>query len=492
MHMNPLLNPAALKSLHGDYQSGNAASVLSDAALLQTVRRRRRQLGRMMLAYDIETAKQRLPDSDYVISKKVDGEYTCLYYSHGEAFTLNPGGTIRCGAPLHLEAAEVLQRAGVTTALLAGELYTTTDSTRRPRVHDIVRLARAPQSDADVESLNLALFNVYELDGDDLSMQHEAALAKLGELFSDAKNLHPVEWIKGDRQAIFDQFDTWVQQAGEEGIVIRSDSSGIFKIKPKHSLDLAIIGFSEGIDDRAGMLHSLLLAVVRSDGDFHLVGRVGGGFSDAERRELLQQLRAQGVESDYTEVNSDRVAYQMLKPGLVAEISCLDIVSRTSHGNTIDRMIVEWNEEQQRWTGIRRLPLCSIISPQFVRLRDDKQPDPEQVAIKQLSSIAEIPDAMVAANDVALPASTILQRVVATKTLKGAELVRKLVCWKTNKEEKSRDFPAYVLHLTDYSPNRKQPLIHDICVSESETQIRELFDAWAKRSFVRGWKKHDG
>ena len=32
-----------------------------------------------------------------------------------------------------------------------------------------------------------------------------------------------------------------------------------------HTLDLAVIGYAEGIDDRVGLLHDLLLAVVRGD-----------------------------------------------------------------------------------------------------------------------------------------------------------------------------------------------------------------------------------
>ncbi len=87
-----------------------------------------------------------------------------------------------------------------------------------------------------------------------------------------------------------------------KGIVVCSDSSGVFKIKLRHTLDLAIVAFTEGI-------------------------------------EILKQLKPQVVESEYAEVISDRVAYQMIKPGLVIDISCLDIISRTSHRSTIDRMI---------------------------------------------------------------------------------------------------------------------------------------------------------
>jgi hypothetical protein len=178
----------------------------------------------------------------------------------------------------------------------------------------------------------------------------------------------------------------------------------------------------------------------------------------------------------------------MIKPGLVIEISCLDIISRTSHGSTIDRMIIEWDEDKSIWEGIRRLPLCSIISPQFLRIRDDKTANTDDVKMTQLSDITEIPDLERIADDLILPTSTIIERIVATKTLKEATMVRKLLLWKTNKEEASRDHPAYVLHLTNYSPNRKEPLQHEIRVSSSEKQIEQLLANWQEKYIVGGWK----
>jgi len=475
----------------GGYQAGKASASMTDSSWLQTVRFRRRQLGRMMQAFDVETARKRLPETEYFISRKVDGEFTCLLFLDGEVITLNPGGTLRAGAQFHKEAANALSAAGVKRAIIAGELYVRREDGQRARVHDVVRVARAPATQAEVDSLCFAAFDIYELDGTDFTMRYNDAMDEVSRIFPDGDRVHAVEWVKGDRDAVFDQYQQWVIEDDAEGVVLRSDSAGVYKIKPKHTLDLAIVGFSEGVDDRASMLHSLLLAIVRINGDFQIVARVGGGFSDEQRHDLLTQLAPLVADSDYHEVNSDQVGYQMIKPGLVAEISCLDIVSRTSHGNTIDKMIIEWNDDDGTWAGVRRLPLGSIISPQFVRLRDDKQPDADSVSITQLSDIAQIPESNMAAADLDLPASSILIRSAATKVLKQATMVRKLICWKTNKNEESRDYPAFVLHLTDYSPNRKKPLNHDICVSDSQEQIEQLFTAWEKKYYVRGWTRTD-
>lgn len=490
--MKDLLDASKLEQLLGDYYTGKASECITDPDILRQVRMRRRQLGRMMMALDRDKAKYRIPAGDYFISRKIDGEFTCLVYrgdkKGGEAFTVNPGGTVRMGAEFHKRAAKHLKKAGVKSALIGGELYVNRPDGKRAWVHDVVRVARKPEDQEAVDSLGFGIFNIYDLDGEDYSMHYADAIQKVQEIFGKDGLVHSVETIVSDEKAIFKKFSEWVDEESAEGVVVRSDTAGVFKIKPRHTLDLAVVGFTEGIDDRAGMLHSMLLAVIRSDGSFQIISRVGGGFSDDQRIEILKQLQPQVVESEYAEVNSDRVAYQMIKPGLVIEISCLDIISRTSHGSTIDRMIIEWDEDKKHWEGIRRLPLCSIISPQFLRIRDDKTANEDDVKMSQLSDITEIPDLERIADDLILPTSTILERIVATKVLKDATMVRKLLLWKTNKEEASRDHPAYVLHLTNFSSNRKEPLQHEIRVSSSEAQIRMLLENWKEKYIVGGWK----
>ena len=166
-----LLKTDALKQRIDNYYTGKSDALL-DQSLLQRVRMRRRQLGQMTMALDRELARKKIPSGDYHISRKVDGEFTCLVYNEGEVFTINPGGTIRIGAPMHDEAKQVLDKCGVKFALLGGELYVRRDDDRRPRVHDVVRVARAPESSDDVASLCLALFNIYEWDEEERSDQY--------------------------------------------------------------------------------------------------------------------------------------------------------------------------------------------------------------------------------------------------------------------------------------------------------------------------------
>jgi hypothetical protein len=219
-----------------------------------------------------------------------------------------------------------------------------------------------------------------------------------------------------------------------------------------------------------------------------VLGRVGGGFTDDDRRSILADLGDMVVASEYAEVNSASVAYKMVRPEWVIEISCLDMVSSTTRGAPIERMVLNWNREASRWQVLRRLPLASLISPIYLRKRGDKSVTPDDLRLGQVTDVVDVPMTDRAAGE-ALAKSEVLRREVYTKVMKGQQMVRKLVMWKTNKETVSAAHPAFVLHLTDYSPNRKNPLERELRVSSSREQIDAFWAEFAKEYFGKGWTK---
>jgi hypothetical protein len=181
----------------------------------------------------------------------------------------------------------------------------------------------------------------------------------------------------------------------------------------------------------------------------------------------------------------------------VIEISVLDLIVQTTRGAPIKNMVLDWDATSEHrptgcWQIVRKLPLASMISPQFVRRRDDKSTNPLDLRLEQITLLVEVPLADRDARRFTLPKSEILHREVYTKQLKGQTMVRKLVMWQTNKAEESqgsevKDFPAYVIAFTDYSPNRKTPLERDIRISSSRDQIIELWGELVKGYVVKGW-----
>jgi hypothetical protein len=234
------------------------------------------------------------------------------------------------------------------------------------------------------------------------------------------------------------------------------------------------------------MLHDLLVAVIRPDGTFHEFTRVGGGFTDEDRKSIAADLRKKIVPSDYVAVNNDYVAYEMIRPGMIIEISCLDMIPERARGGPVKRMVLDW--DGSKYSALIRMPSVSVISPQFIRIRDDKEAVAEDVGLRQVTDLVDVPEAEKSAHEDDDPPSELLERTVYTKTMKGNTMVRKLLLWKTNKTDRS-DFPGFVVYLTDFSPNRQNPLEREIRISNSERTAKQMFDDLAKKNFISGWEK---
>ena len=487
-----LLDKSRVEIKLGQYAVATATS-LNDPSILPRVQDYRRLTGSRMYPIDALEISKRVPSADYHVSRKVDGEFTVFVYRDGEAFSINPGGTIRLGLPWHEDAAQLLDSAGVKEAMIAGEFYVNVAEDRRPRVHDITKIARQPRSDDDLSRLHFAVFDIISWNENPPPSEFPETWKIIQNTFANSPRVHPVEAVSAkDAAAVERVFADWVDGEGAEGLVLRSDSAGIFKVKRRHTIDAAVIGFTESSDDRQGMMHDLLLAVMRNDGTLHVLSRVGGGFSDDDRRSMLSDLKDMIVESEYAEVNSDHVAYQMVRPEWVVEISCLDLISQTTRGGPVNRMVLNWNHDggNSQYEVIRRLPLVSVISPQFIRRREDKSVHPTDIRISQIADLVEVPLVDRDAGQMTLPKGEVLRREVYTKVLKGETMVRKFLMWKTNKENESEEFPAYVVHYTDFSPNRKSPLARDVRISNSREQIDSLWDGLVKANIKQGWERH--
>lgn len=484
-----LLDKSRVEIKLGDYGVTSATAV-ADPGLLGRAQDYRRKSSARMQPLDRNDIQSKIPAGEYHVSRKVDGEFTVLVFRNGEAFTINPGGTVRVGMPWLEEAAKLLAAASVKEAQVAGELYVARDD-RRPRVHDVTTVARLPQSASEVASLRFAAFDILSLNDDASPRNFVETWKTIEKLFGKGRTVHPVESKKcKDVAGIAELFEKWVDGEGAEGLVARNDSLGTFKVKPRHTLDVAVIGFTESQGDRQGMLHDMLLAVMRPEGTLQVLSRVGGGFQDEQRRELLSDLKDMAVESEYAEVNSDHVAYQMVRPEWVVEISCLDLISQTTRGGTVDRMVLDYHANgSSRYNVVTKLPLATVISPQFIRRREDKSVSAQEIRIAQVTDVVEVPGTDRDSRQLTLPASEILRREVYTKDLKGQTMIRKFLLWKTNKETGTDEFPAYVVHCTDFSPNRKDALAREIRVSHSLEQIESLYEGLKESNIKAGWQQ---
>jgi ATP-dependent DNA ligase len=467
------------------YCTGKAVD-LSDPKLHVKAQDYKRKVGNATRAVTADDIFKLPKAKGYVVTRKYDGENAMLFFDGEKVISVNPGGTARVGLPAFEEAAELLKKAKVESCILAAEIYVRDGATKAHPVQQVVRVLRTPPSKDALEKLGVAVFDIIEADGK--AVDGTAKTFKLLDKWLPAGgSVHVVEHEATDSvDTIMERFTDWVIGEGAEGVVVRHDNAGWYKIKLRHSVDVAVIGFSEGTDDRKGLLHDLLVAVIRPDGTFHEFTRVGGGFTDEDRKSIAAELRKKIVPSDYVAVNNDYVAYEMIKPGMVIEISCLDMIPERARGGPVKRMVLDW--DGSKYTALIRMPSVSVISPQFIRIRDDKEAVADDVALRQVTDLVDVPEADKSAHEDDDPPSELLERTVYTKTMKGNTMVRKLLLWKTNKSERN-DFPGFVVYLTDFSPNRQNPLEREIRISNSERTAKQMFDDLAKKNFISGWEK---
>lgn len=422
----------------------------------------------------------------YFATRKYDGEFAMLFFDGQTMMSLNAGGTVRVGLPAYIEAETLLKKAKVGSCIIAGEIYLKDEPSQAQRIHQVVTILRTPKSKPELERLGLAIFDIIEADG-----KTAGSTADIFELikkwFDGGTTVHPAESTGvGSLDEITDLFNKWVVTEGSEGLVVRHDRAGWFKLKSRHNLDVAIIGFTGGTEGRKDLLHDLLVAVMRDDGTFHELGRVGGGFTEELRKTMLTDLRKTVVPSDYVAVNNDYVAYEMVRPATVIEISCLDLIPERAKGGPVNRMVLEW--DGKHYSALERMPIVSMISPQFIRVRDDKEADVADINIRQINNLVDVPRVAVKAQEAKNDPSKLLRREVYTKTMKGNKMVRKLLMWQTNKKDDTQ-FPAFVVYLTDFSPNRENALERDIKIAHTERAAKKHFDNLAKVKFVGGWQK---
>lgn len=437
--------------------------------------------------------KSRISGEDFCVTRKIDGHLQCLFYNDGKAVMLNSRGKERAGELKCLDMFAVFMgKTGVKSAIIGAELYLPREE-GRPRCGDVQSaIADAAQRD----KLALAPFDIIEIDGEPFAAEHYKEVhAKLKQMFSiTTKNdkgqnvtktsalCKPVEMrTAASIDEVQQIYEEWVEGEGAEGIVVHSETRIICKVKPRHSIDAAVIGYStteRGIRD-------VLLAVRREDGVYQMFAHGSTGMSDEQRAELAGRLSAKHVESQYILSDSRGIAYQMVQPEIVLEMSVLELVARGNDDKIKTNPLLSY-DETKGWILEGMTPGVSTQGLTFDRERTDKQPTVTDVRLSQLTDICPFEEQEGGA--VEQQKSTLLERRVFKKVSGAKVMLHKFLIWKTNKEASGR-YPAYVFYHTDYSSSRKEMIKRDMAYSSSEQQIRDIFAAEIAENVKKGWEE---
>lgn len=424
----------------------------------------------------------------YYVSPKIDGEQWCLVLDEGEAFFANPNGRVLAGdIPVIVEARKLASRtAGIT--VIAGELYATRES-GRSRHGD---LAAALGTDGKSTGVDRVRFSPFDIvwGGDAKARmpigEYKDRLELLHRLFDGTDRLRPVQTKEvADIAEISALYEDWAADGKAEGLVVRPKAiPKVYKVKPSITLDVAVIGYTLSSVD-ASRCGSLLMALIRDDGQFQVIGHCGNLGTEDARREWLDRVRPLECESNYSEANSRGAMFQLVRPELVIEVRISDVQAEGVGGEVVPRMVLA--HEGGRWVARQRMPGVSVLHPRLERLRDDKRPIAADVPMRQVLDRVLLPDADKAARTADLPKSEILRRQVFTKAAKDKTAVRKLLVWRTHKEQLDSAYPAYVVCFIDYSAGRKDPLQRTVRLAPSLELASRIAEGFIESEIKKGW-----
>jgi hypothetical protein len=454
---------------------------LTDTALFETLKTYKRRVAGTYRALPPARLSE-LSAAPMWVTRKIDGETWFLVSQSGQVFLSSPSGRVLAGdLPILKQAAKLPEGS-----IVAGELYARVPD-RRERVGDLAAALARDGADAS-DGIAFAVFDGVQLAGQPLPIAYDEKLQALSACLPTGSHLQVMEaLVLHTGLEVFQHFESKVLPTGGEGLVVRHASGIVYKIKPEISLDAVVIGYTVKADQPQAC-RSLLLGLRTADGMFAVVGACGNLGDDVQRSAWFARLQPLSATSQIRRASDSGGLYQFVAPKFVAEFTVTDLQGELSDGSRPMAQTATFGESG--WVRAGSIPSGSLIHPVLQRFREDKAADETGVRFAQLQDYLPATLATPAdAASAALPASTLVRREVWTKTTKGQLAVRKLLVWQTNKSEDSQRYPAYVVHWTDYSAGRAEPLDRDVRPAPDEAGAQQIAQEFIDANIKKGWEK---
>lgn len=411
-----------------------------------------------------------------LVSPKIDGEPWFLLNDGGWKLISSSGKTITG------EIEILAQAAGSNlspTAIYGGELHVIGE--KRTRIADLAAML-GKGAKADTSTLGFAIWDlVSDTNISAIGSNYSVRFGLISEIKATS-NLFPIETVATANAKDVDEFySSKVQNSDLEGLVCRAEDGRTFKVKPNKELDMAILGYTERkISDGSIGVRSLLFGLQQEDGSWVPISTTGNVGDDELRKLLHQQLNQQIKTSSYRLTSrSSALLYQMVAPTIAVQINCMDIQVSDTDGKSILDPKLKFDDG---WSVIGQTVSASIHNSALQGIRSDKTPSFEDTGWNQITRILP---ALENTETKTHGASEVLRRAVWTKGGADKTDVRKLVLWKTNKV--GDEFPAYVIHWTDFSSTRKSPLDREVRLAPTLEIANEIAESLIVENIKKGW-----
>lgn len=423
-----------------------------------------------------------MDDGNLYISTKVDGELWFLCKLGGEvAFCAPNGRVLEGGVAVCAEAERMLAKAG--DILVAGELFAVVRDGRS-------RCGTVASALADASlapTLGFKAFDLVSEDGVDAwQTPYEKRLARMTELFGEGRRVGVITTVEGQKDAVLAKYDEWVASGRFEGLVVRGEQGAIWKVKPALDLDVVVLGFGEHRAAGTADIRELIVGLIRDDGRFQVLGTVANGLSDSDRIAWLRRLEPLVVPSSFRMANSEGTLCRFVRPEIVLEVRCTDLLDSDGRDAAIRRMVLAYDRDTG-WAPEGIHPFVALLHPVVMRERPDKPIEPAYVGMAQITALLPFTEEAATVATPAASRSEVLHRRVWTKAGKGGTAVRKVVLVATHKGGEGADWPEFCAVFTDYSAGRKEPLQTTVRVASTRGSIDAAVQEWIADNVKKGW-----
>lgn len=325
-----------------------------------------------------------VPDVGIVVSTmKYDGELNLAFLDDGVVTFANRYSRLRVEMEAGEELAEAFKEYGNCT--IAGELYAVGENESKLTLGEVMHRIKNPHNDEEEASIRFAAFDILRLNGEEWHEDYLETVNLLDLTLDGYTKVHSADWALGESGLT----DMWAKviENKMEGLVVRT-GKGVFKVKQKFDLDLAVIGLTmTGKSWGRGEASALVLAFLDDDGHYRYAGTVGGGLRPGEIKEgdLPQNFRKwwfqEGERTSLGETKLGNKPVRLIKPQHV-------ITVRADEWVIDDRLSLEYDGKTFNQNGA--LPAAVGQKPRVVKYREDKSRYPLEQGDIRLEQIPEM------------------------------------------------------------------------------------------------------
>jgi hypothetical protein len=321
---------------------------------------------------DYKDAPKYLKGKEYLITGKIDGEMSLVYYSRKQdlCYLLSKNGRIRTDLPVTNELRTMLDGKKVNELIAVGELYVQEKPGKVTSYPKAISILRAPKDPEDENKIHLMIFDIISIDGKDYLKEPIFDRINLVQRMFKGTKVHPITIFQTEDfnkawRTVLKEKDMW------EGLVIVFEDGSRIKVKPTLTVDLAVVGVEVSKSDPSKM-GALQLAYMNEEGLFIFDSKVGSGFTDKEREEWLEWAEEHEVS------RKGRMIYvDPFEDPRIVEVEAREIHIEEGPGMKFDR-------KNKRWVYVDDYPVGTLRQPSFKRVREDKQLTSEDLRITQV------------------------------------------------------------------------------------------------------------